>query len=130
VSAQNCTAPAEHNRGAKRRIDVIDAWDEPPDSRGSTAYFERGTGGLKGRVFDAMNRTMDQVRYVGEWHSHPRNHSTSPSGTDLTQILWLTKSLASDGCPALMIIVGDNDISVYMGATVEALSSELAKSNG
>jgi hypothetical protein len=109
---------------------VIDAWDEPPDSRGSPAYFERGTGGLKGRVFDAMDRTMDQVRYVGEWHSHPRNHSIEPSATDLAQIFWLTKSLASDGCPALMVIVGDDHIGAYMGTTIEALTSELAKSNG
>jgi hypothetical protein len=50
---------------AAMRIDVVDAWDQPPDSRGSLALFERGTGGLKQRVFEAMERTLDQVRYVG-----------------------------------------------------------------
>lgn len=46
---------------AAMRIDVVDAWDQPPDSRGSAALFERGTGGLKQRVFDVMERTLDQV---------------------------------------------------------------------
>jgi Prokaryotic E2 family A/ThiF family/Prokaryotic homologs of the JAB domain len=109
-----------------KRIDVVDAWDQPPDSQGSPALFERGTGGLKQQVFDAMGRTLDQVRYVGEWHSHPRNYSTRPSNVDVAQILWLTDSLASDGCPALMIIVGDDDIRVCMGTTLEALKAELA----
>ena len=113
-----------------KRIDVIDAWDQPPGSRGSPAFFERGTDGLKDRVFEAMARTLDQVRYIGEWHSHPRSYSTEPSGVDVAQILWLTESLASDGCPAFMIIVGDDDIRVCMGATLEALKSELAKLNG
>jgi hypothetical protein len=113
-----------------KRIDVVDAWGQPPDSQGSPALFNRGTGGLKKQVFDAMGRTLDQVRYVGEWHSHPRNHSTQPSSIDVAQILWLTDSLASDGCPALMIIVGDDDIRVCMGSTLEALKAQLAAPNG
>jgi proteasome lid subunit RPN8/RPN11 len=40
------------------------------------------------RVFDAMERTLDQVRCVGEWHSHPRHHSTNPSDIDVAQIAW------------------------------------------
>jgi integrative and conjugative element protein (TIGR02256 family) len=112
---------------AAMRIDVVDAWDQPPDSRGSLALFERGTGGLKQRVFEAMERTLDQVRYVGEWHSHPRHHSTDPSDIDVAQIAWLTDSLASDGCPALMIIVGDDDIRVRMGTTLEALKADLSR---
>jgi integrative and conjugative element protein (TIGR02256 family) len=111
---------------AAKRIDIVDAWDQPPDSWGSPALFERGTGGLEQRVFDAMKRTLDQVRYVGKWHSHPRNHPTSPSNIDVAQIVWLTDSLASDGCPALMIIVGDDDIRVCMGATLEALKADLS----
>jgi hypothetical protein len=98
-----------------KRIDVIDAWDAPPGSRGSPAFFERGTGGLKDQVFGAMAQTLDQVRYIGEWHSHPRDYPTDPSDVDVVQILWLTRSLASDGCPALMIIVGDDGIRVCMG---------------
>ncbi len=113
-----------------KRIDVVEAWDQPPGSQASPALFERGTEGLKQLVFDAMGRTLDQVRYIGEWHSHPRNYSTRPSSVDVAQILWLTESLASDGCPALMIIVGDDDIRVCMGATAEALKAELVKLNG
>lgn len=112
---------------AAMRIDVVGAWDQPPDSRGSPALFERGTDGLAHRVFEAMERTLDQVRYVGEWHSHPRHHSTDPSDIDVAQIAWLTDSLAFDGCPALMIIVGDDDIRVCMGTTLEALKADLSR---
>lgn len=112
---------------AAKRIDVVDAWDQPPDSRGSLVLFERGTGGLGRRVFAAMERTLDQVRYVGEWHSHPRHHSTDPSTIDVVQIAWLTDSLASDGCPALMIIVGDEGIRVCMGTTLESLKADMSR---
>lgn len=112
---------------AAKRIDVVDAWDQPPDSRGSVALFERGTGGLGRRVFAAMERTLDQVRYVGEWHSHPRHHSTDPSTIDVAQIAWLTDSLASDGCPALMVIVGDEGIRVCMGTTLESLKADMSR---
>ena len=61
---------------------------------------------------------MGQVRYVGEWHSHPPRYSTAPSGTDLSQIFWLATTLAIDSHPALMLIVGDNDINVIFGEQI------------
>jgi hypothetical protein len=51
---------------------------------------------------------MHQIRYVGEWHSHPRGSSTWPSATDLEQLRRLAEELESDGVPALMAIAGDD----------------------
>jgi hypothetical protein len=77
--------------------------------------FTRGTRGLKAAVESAISKTLDQIRYVGEWHSHPRRSSTRPSNIDLDQIVDLTDTLSVDECPALMVIVGDIGVSVYLG---------------
>jgi hypothetical protein len=44
----------------------------PEDSLGSPARFERGVVGLVQSIDDVPRRSMRQVRYLGEWHSHPR----------------------------------------------------------
>jgi hypothetical protein len=58
-------------------------------------------------VEDAVQQSMYQLRYVGEWHSHPRRSSVLPSGTDLLQLAWLGKELEVEGLPGLMAIAGD-----------------------
>jgi len=70
---------------AARRIDLVDAWSAPAGSKGSQTKFERGIGGLKDDVMQAIAATLDQVRYVGEWHSHPKGASTAPSRTDIAR---------------------------------------------
>jgi hypothetical protein len=97
------------------RIDLVDAWPEPADSVGNPSEFVRGTGGLEDAVMSAIGKTLDQIRYVGEWHSHPRLHSTSPSTIDFSQIAWLAATLSADGCPGVMIIAGDDGLSVTLG---------------
>jgi len=78
------------------RIDIIEAWPAPPDSAASEAEFKRGTKGLRQGVEAAIAQTLDQVRYVGEWHSHPRRIRTDPSGKDLLQLGWLAATLSMD----------------------------------
>ena len=99
----------------KRRIDLVEAWPQPPGSKGTVVGFTRGTRGLKTEVEAAISKTLDQIRYVGEWHSHPRRSSTRPSDIDLNQIAGLTDTLSVDECPALMVIVGDTGVSVHLG---------------
>lgn len=98
----------------QRRIDVVDAWPAPGDSIGTVTGFRRGTLGLKADVESAIGKTLDQIRYVGEWHSHPRRSSTRPSVIDLDQIAKLTELLAVDECPALMLIAGDDSVSINL----------------
>ena len=48
---------------------------------------------------------MHQIRYVGEWHSHPDGASAMPSSTDFAQLSWLRQELQNEGLPGLMAIV-------------------------
>jgi proteasome lid subunit RPN8/RPN11 len=83
-----------------------------------------GTVGLRGAVESAIAKTLDQIRYVGEWHSHPRRTSTCPSRIDLEQIAKLTGLLAVDECPALMLIVGDDTVSINLADAVPDRANE------
>jgi hypothetical protein len=102
-----------------RRIDLIEAWSAPADSKASETEFIRGTKGLRQGVEAAIARTLDQVRYVGEWHSHPRRASTNPSGKDLLQLGWLATTLSMDGCPGIMLIAGDTGVRLYLGSMTD-----------
>lgn len=92
---------------SRRSIHLVLALQAPQDSTGSVTAFERGVSGLATTVAAAAERSLHQVRYVGEWHSHPRGSSTRPSATDIRQLCWLTEELESEGVPALMVIAGD-----------------------
>jgi integrative and conjugative element protein (TIGR02256 family) len=101
-----------------RRVHVVEALACPEDSAEERSTFERGIQQLIPQIEQSCGRVMGQVRYVGEWHSHPPRYSTAPSGTDLSQIFWLATTLAIDSHPALMLIVGDNDINVIFGEQI------------
>lgn len=96
-------------------IMLVDALPAPSDSHADHGSFERGTAGLAKAVQDASSRTAGIVSYVGEWHSHPRGHSATPSRDDLIQLAELSLGMHDDGLPALQLIVGENDIQVLQG---------------
>ena len=81
---------------------------EPEDSRGSATEFERGIVDLSDEVPRADSATMYQVRYIGEWHSHPDGASSMPSPTDVKQVKWLGEELKEEGLPGLIAISGEN----------------------
>jgi hypothetical protein len=60
--------------------------------------------GLAQSIDDVARRSMHQVRYLGEWHSHPRYANARPSDTDIAQLAYLGSELAADGLPGLMAI--------------------------
>ncbi|MBT9293090.1 ThiF family adenylyltransferase [Prosthecodimorpha staleyi] len=98
-----------------RKVLLVEALAAPPDSLETPFLFERGIAGLTDEVTAMMARTMDQVRYVGEWHSHPPRYSVQPSGTDLIQLSWLARVASMEELPALMVIVGDHELNVGVG---------------
>ncbi|MCB2189756.1 MAG: ThiF family adenylyltransferase [Deltaproteobacteria bacterium] len=98
-----------------KRIEVMVAFPPPPDSEERPDRFLRGTDGLKVLVTKSMERTLDHIRYVGEWHSHPKGYSTLPSRIDLGQLAILSETLSVDGCPGVQVISGDHVLSVIMG---------------
>ena len=92
---------------SRKSIHVAHALPEPEDSRGSPEGFERGVVGLKAAVNRAVEASLHQLSYVGEWHSHPRRSSPLPSAVDLAQIVWLGNELEREGLPGLMAIAAD-----------------------
>jgi hypothetical protein len=107
---------------SRRSIHVVTALPPPTDSVGSATGFERGVAGLTEAVNDAVAASLHQVRYVGEWHSHPPRSSALPSSTDLRQIVWLRHELETEGLPALMAIAADDGkFSFVVAVTAEPI---------
>ena len=97
---------------------IVAGLPAPPDSEGSPGSFERGIEGLKATVEEASRRTAGIVGYVGEWHSHPRGHSASPSQDDWLQLIHLAIGMSDDGLPAVQMIIGERDVQVLAGSKV------------
>ena len=79
-----------------------------------TLTFIRGTEGLKEKIINISKRTANIVGYIGEWHSHTDCSSTMFSVDDKKLLSYLYSQMANDGEPALMIIVGKEDLSFYI----------------
>lgn len=43
----------------------------PRDSRGTKSGFRLGTSGIKDYKKKIANRSIEQMEYIGDWHSHP-----------------------------------------------------------
>ncbi|SDO86751.1 JAB domain-containing protein [Filomicrobium insigne] len=93
---------------SRKSIHVVNALPPPADSVGSATGFERGVAGLTDTVNAAITASLHQLRYVGEWHSHPPRSTAMPSSTDLRQLAWLRHELEAEGLPALMAIAADD----------------------
>lgn len=98
-----------------KRIELVAAVPAPIDSKEAPTEFIRGTMGLRETVEAATRRSAGQIRYVGEWHSHPRGSSSQPSTIDIEQLAWLSTTMAGDGMPGVMFIVGENDARHLIG---------------
>ena len=101
--------------GTIKRIDVVAALPQPRGSVAGPHFFDRGITGLEDEVRAAVASTLDQVRYVGEWHSHPEGTTSDPSVKDVDQIGTFAEILDEDSCPMLMVIAHDGGIDVLLG---------------
>lgn len=99
----------------RNAIHVVDVLPAPTDSDTSRTGFTRGAEGLREALERASALTANIVGYLGEWHSHPRHSSSVPSAADAALLVYLAETLAMDGVPALMVIVGETDISISLG---------------
>lgn len=98
-----------------RTLHLVDVLPAPLDSEADRSGFTRGTQGLREILEESAQRTANIVGYVGEWHSHPASASTHPSSLDVALLAQLTEIMARDGLPVLMLIVGDQDVSISLG---------------
>jgi len=102
-----------------RTIHLVDALSAPLDSAASPEGFTRGREGVEQTRQECLARTARMVDYVGEWHSHPRGVSATPSGLDVQLLAHLATALASDGIPGVMLIVGERDLSISLGSGID-----------
>lgn len=99
----------------RKAIHIVDVMSAPSDSCSGQASFTRGVSGVREALERAATLTANIVGYLGEWHSHPRFSSAIPSSTDVDLLAHLAETLALDGLPALMIIVGETELSISLG---------------
>lgn len=86
---------------------IIDVIPSPPDSEEWPTSYIRGCVGLRKRIQEVEDQTLNQIGYVGEWHSHPRGALVSPSADDLKAYKWLAARMLAETLPAIMLIIGD-----------------------
>ena len=96
------------------RIYVFYEHPAPIDSKCAQTFFESGCQGLSQVVKSIDERTFHQVRYLGEWHSHPYGNC-NPSQTDKKQFEQMGSLLKQEDLPFVQMICGKDDI--YINAT-------------
>lgn len=85
--------------------------EAPKDSMHTPVSFIRGFGGLTEEYERITTLTYHQVRYLGEWHSHP-NMPNSPSPTDDIQFNEMSFEQQSQDLPFIQMICGKNGLYV------------------
>lgn len=92
----------------QRRIIYLAAMlPSPPDSEEWPTSYKRGSAGLAAAVADVADRTLLNLEYVGEWHSHPTDAGTDMSDTDKIAMKEIAGEMAKAGLPGSMLIAGD-----------------------
>jgi integrative and conjugative element protein (TIGR02256 family) len=86
---------------------IIATIPSPPDSIEWPTSYIRGCDGLAKKVAEVESKTLGQIGYVGEWHSHPDRCSIEPSPDDLEAYKWLQGHMNLETLPAIMLIVGE-----------------------
>lgn len=93
----------------RKIVYVVDTLPSPPDSVEEPKGYTRGYEGLLEQITEVERITLGNLRYVGEWHSHPAGYSCTPSSQDHEVFDWLAGKMGFDGLPPLMLIAGDGD---------------------
>lgn len=102
----------------RKIIYIYDTIFAPEDSKETASTFERGIDGVLEEYGKYRKITDNQIQYLGEWHSHPKGCSTSPSSLDRKLFSYLSKKLSQQGYPTLMGIIGDNDYTLQFSESV------------
>jgi hypothetical protein len=87
----------------------------PEDSLKRPYFFERGTNGLSATLADIEEKTAGQLRYIGEWHSHPDGSVAQPSSDDENVFSELEKVFDRASEPYTMAILSQNQLFTQIG---------------
>ena len=108
----------------RRRIYIVDILPAPIDSVEDEMSCLRGIVGLEETVKNVSLKTMQQVMYIGEWHSHPDGAECMPSQRDLVQQKWVNSKMHPEGRPGLMIIACSQGCLHYLISDPYEVNSE------
>ncbi len=97
-----------------KRIYIAGFLPEPPDSESSPTSFVRGSAGVEQKLEKLAARVDGQLRYVGEWHTHPDGHSSAASNTDRSAFAELTERMKRAGYPETYLVVAENELSAII----------------
>ena len=103
----------------RKIVYVVDCLSSPSDSEEWPTLYIRGYRGLRSHIKKIQQITVNELQYIGEWHSHPPGCSVKPSHDDRQVFNWLSDHMKIDGLPPLMLIVGDlGKYAFYLGQIV------------
>lgn len=101
---------------SRKRIEVVVGLSASPDSTGTPNSFVRGVHDLREAIDRTRTLTMDQIVYIGEWHTHPDNTRVDPSPVDAQQLSSLRSAMIGQQRPVVMLIIGDTNSNLIVEA--------------
>ena len=100
----------------RRKGWIVAHLDPPPDSECSPTGFVRGSVGVHHTLEHVETTTEANLTYVGEWHTHPRDYPSTPSGDDRLLLRWIGDAVAFSDVPPLMLIAGGDGVRLLLGS--------------
>jgi hypothetical protein len=98
----------------QQTIAVTGLLPAPADSEAWPTSFIRGSIGLSAAVERLGKRSLGNIIYVGEWHSHPDACDATPSVQDVAAVAICSPSTRADGLPTLMMIAAKTEIGFVL----------------
>lgn len=98
---------------SRKRIYVVSQVRAPEDSISSPTSFIRGCVNLPERLKYIHETTLDNLTYIGEWHSHP-SANTQRSKDDVKLHKAIVDYNRENCLPGCMMILGTNRFSIYI----------------
>lgn len=92
----------------RKKIYVVDSILSPNDSHEYPYAYIRGINEVEDKLKYIDRVTNGNLKYIGEWHSHPPNAKLDPSEDDKELFEWLSNEMKKINQPPLMMIVGAN----------------------
>lgn len=99
---------------AQQIVAVTGLLPAPADSKAWPTSFIRGSIGLAAAVDRLGKRSLGNISYVGEWHSHPDACDATPSVQDVAAVAICSPNTRADGLPTLMMIAAKTEIGFVL----------------
>lgn len=96
----------------RNRLYVVYMIPAPEDSVEAGTSYIRGVKGLSKKIERIKKRTGDQILYLGEWHSHPKDCGNEPSPSDKQLFLDMSRQMSLHDYPFVMGILSDEGLNL------------------